>query len=131
MTLNLCCNYIIKILERFQDQSFLKFKVGMTKVHFSQCSKCSEELSKYGSLPEEIYFECCDYFSNGDFLEIECGSISITVVEFLEKRKFVISCESGETTVRIKPVNFQKTDQGFYFCARPDKHKKNGYGVDF
>jgi hypothetical protein len=85
------------------------------------CEKCIDELESYGGIAVLTFEKLCEeYVTIGPFdlsddprdMPFSC----LAVVKFLEKKGYIISTESSEFGIQIKPSCIEMTDDGFHFC---------------
>src|SRR6267142_1907521 len=88
------------------------------------CSKCKDELCKHDPfifeffnyiveqyffhLPMEISTNFDDFVTNYNYK---------TMVKFLELKRFIVSTESSQNTIQIKPLGFDKSGQTIKICC--------------
>ncbi len=88
------------------------------------CLQCRVQLKTYGGVAETVYDHVCEwYVSNNKAVEIDqneidgiqCGK---PIIDFLEKKGFILTTESGKQIVAIKPTIIREIhEEILYLCS--------------
>ena len=100
---------------------------------FDYCLDCKREIKSYGGIAFEYFDFICEQYFLDSPLELSTSIHDPThgcesIVRFLELKGFVITTESSQETIQVKPKDFFICDDGqhqlCYFCKhnRPNEY---------
>ncbi len=91
------------------------------------CEKCQQKIKNFGGIAFEVFDEICQCFFEGYPLEIPtdmketCCDI-MPLIEFLEKKGFIVTTDIGKDVIAIKPLGFSDfvadTFVTHFFCLK-------------
>ena len=92
----------------------------MLKIFY--CSKCRDDIRQFGDTCLFVFEIICESFFSGETLEISTDIHDGThayyeIIRFLESKRLVITTESSENTIAVKPRGFSVfDDDDLYVC---------------
>lgn len=95
------------------------------------CKDCIRKLAIYGKNSVETYKYICVNYSNNHSIFCKSGKkgLGVFTIQLLEKRKFIITCDSFDGLLNIRPLGFLINTQNttlnpHMVCAFRNEHKK-------
>jgi len=103
-------------------------KMHVNRVRF--CRTCHDALNEQGAILLKSYIDICTQYVLGQQCLAKSGlnGAGSTLINYLEKHSYVVTTESDEDILSIKPCGhiYDLDDEVHEFCANRKVHLKTG-----
>jgi hypothetical protein len=85
------------------------------------CDECKSKLCECGDIAFALFEHICEQYFDGQPLELSTCVHDRThsyleIIRYLEIKGFVVTTESGENLIQVKPIGLRQVDELFLFC---------------
>lgn len=86
------------------------------------CPICFYKLKEWGEMPTTVFEQICEYYALTEevmIIEEDIHALKggyLMMIEFLEKKRYIITTECSDSQLAVLPYTIFKTDDGYRFC---------------